>query len=327
MTPIEKDAKDTNSSQKPKVNKRFVKYAFLAFFAIMISGFAITLYYYLTSPSTHAVICSVFTHEISPQQAFPGREYVNILLMGRDVDRDRRGRIIHSRGRTDCMLLAHVDFRNRHVNILSIPRDTLTRIPGYRGRRRISYANALGGPELAKKAVAELTAVPVDHYVLINFEGFEKAIDAIGGLEVTVDKQLDYDDNWGNLHIHLKPGRQTLNGEQAMGFVRYRQSNSGEGESDFVRISRQHEFLRAARAKLADPQALLRLPRVLDTVASDTQSSLTMSQMLCLAAFAKSLPSSSIRMETLPAISKNTIFVKADPDATEKLVQELFLQN
>ncbi|MGB9588356.1 MAG: LCP family protein, partial [Armatimonadota bacterium] len=233
----------------------------------------------------------------------------------------------HTRGRTDTMMLVHVDFRDQSADILSLPRDTLVHIPGYRGKRRISYANALGGPQLAVDTVADFLGVRAEYYVLVNFKGFEKAIDAIGGLEVTVDKRLDYDDNWGDLHIHLKPGRQVLNGEQAMGFVRYRQSKDGDMESDFVRISRQQELLRAIKAKLSSPGVLFKVPSVLDTIKNDVEGNLTSAQMLCLAHFLKNLADESrIRTETLPAMSGG-VFVRADIDAAQDLVKEMFFDN
>jgi len=182
-------------------------------------------------------------------------------------------------------MLAHVDFRDHTVGILSIPRDTLVRIPGYRGKRRISYANAFGGPELAQETISDFLGLRPDYYLLVNFDVFERAIDAVGGLETTVDKDLEYDDNWGDLHIHLKAGKQVLNGKQAMGFVRYRQSNDGVGESDFVRIRRQQELLRAVRERLSCANVMFRVPALVDTISNDIQGDLSPAQMICTAIY------------------------------------------
>lgn len=286
----------------------------------------IFLVFYAKSPTARDAVHTLALRAHTPDKAFPGKQEVNILLLGRDLDRDDHGRIVHTRGRTDAMMLAHIDFRDRSANIISIPRDTLVHIPGYRGKRRISYANAYGGPTLAQDTIHEFLGVKPDHYALMNFQGFEKAIDALGGLDLTVDKQLDYDDNWGNLHIHLKPGPQHLNGEQAMGFVRYRKPNKGVGDSDFVRIGRQQELLRAARSKLSNPGVLLKVPTALDTVRQDMQGDLTPSQMMCLACFLKSLPAEGgLRMESLPALDGGGVFVRPDTVATAKLVREMFL--
>lgn len=294
----------------------------------LAASIAIFTYFYSSSPTARDVTGSLLSRDYSPGKAFPNRDEVNILLLGKDLDRDRHGRIIHTRGRTDTMMIAHVDFRNRSASILSIPRDTLVHIPGYRGRHRISYANAYGGPELAKDTIEDFLGVHPDYHVLLNFKAFEMAIDCLGGLEATVDKKLDYDDNWGDLHIHLNPGTQLMNGEQAMGFVRYRQSNDGDAESDFVRIGRQQELLKAARERLSSPSVMFRVPKALDIIRNDADSDLTPAQMICLARCLKTLPSdSTIRMETLPAAEGSRVFVHPDTREARKLVNQMFFDN
>ncbi len=294
---------------------------------LVATAAGIGVYFYKASPTVHDTVQIVLAGIDEPSEAFPGQDGVNILFMGHDVDRDRQGRVVDTPGRTDSNILARIDFRNKAVNLLSIPRDTVVEIPGYRGKRRISYANAYGGPELSCQAVDCFLGVKPDHYVLVGFEAFQTAIDMAGGLKINVDKQLDYDDNWGHLHIHLKPGEQMLNGEQAIGFVRYRQSKTGDGDSDFVRIKRQQEFFRAAKARLADPLVMFRAPKILDKIRTDIRSDLSPAQFACLAQFIRSLPQSAIRTETLPALAGNGVYVRANMDATGKLVREMFLEN
>jgi len=283
-------------------------------------------YYYTSSQTFHDTVKAVMTHADTPSQAFPNQNEINVLLMGRDLDRDPHGRVLHTtRGRTDAIMLAHIDFRNNRVNILSIPRDTLVRVPGYRGKRRINSANALGGPELAQDTVADFLGVTPDYYALLDFDAFVKTIDGIGGLRLTVDKQLDYDDSWGNLHIHLTPGNQQLNGTQAMGFVRYRHANGGGGDSDLVRISRQQELLAAFKAKMSNPVVLLKFPHILDKVRGDLQGNLSMNQLVCLARFLKSVPpGTGVKMATVPDTGKSRVYVKPDTDATKELVDSMF---
>ena len=299
-------------------------FALIVVFCCIVAAGVFT-YLYVSSKTARVAVNVLASRNYTPARAFPHQDQVNLLLMGRDLDRDRYGNIVHTRGRTDAMMLAHIDFKNRAASILSIPRDTLVRIPGYRGKRRISYANAYGGPDLAMDTVEKFVGIRPDYYVLVNFSGFERAIDAVGGLDINVDKQLDYDDNWGNLHIHLKPGMQKLDGYQAMGFVRYRHANGGGGDSDLVRISRQQEFLRAARAKLTSPGVAFKVPKVLDMIQSDMQGNLSPAQIMCLACFMRSLPEGQgLRMETVPAQLGGGVFVRADMDATNKLVSEMF---
>lgn len=320
----------TPQDSTPPNRKRRINYARLFLLVLMVVAATMAgvgVYFYKSSPTVHDAVRIMLAGVAKPEEAFPGQDGVNILMMGHDVDRDPKGRIVDTRGRTDSIILARVDFRDRAVNLLSIPRDTLVCIPGYRGDRRISYANAYGGPELSCRTVFSFLGVQPDYYILVGFDGFKKAIDIAGGLDIDVDKRLDYDDNWGHLHIHLKPGKQRLTGEQAIGFVRYRQSKNGDAESDFVRIKRQQEFFRAVKTRLADPQVMFRAPTILDRIRADMQSDLTPSQIACLAQFIRSLPQSAIRTETLPALAGGGAFVRPDMQATEKLIRAMFLEN
>ncbi|MHB1001710.1 MAG: LCP family protein [Armatimonadota bacterium] len=293
-----------------------------------VAGGGMFLYCYITSHTIRDSVGAIITRSDTPGKAFPDQDQINVLLMGRDLDRDNHGQVVHTRGRTDCMMLAHIDFKKRSVEILSIPRDTLVRIPGYRGKSRVSYANALGGPELAQATVSKFLGVDPDYYLLVNFDAFAQAIDTIGGLNVTVDKKMDYDDNWGNLHIHLNPGAQVLNGEQAMGFVRYRKCNDGGGDSDFIRISRQQQILCAMREKFRSPGVIVKVPGIVDSIRDDMEGNLSTVQMLCLAKFMKSLPGDTgIKMQTLPALEGGGVFVRADLDATKELVRRIFFDS
>ena len=325
MTRISNHAYIPRRNRKSRAIRRLIGIALLATVIIAVIFGGILIYFYSSSRTIRSTVNSAIMRTDTPKKVFPGQDEVNILLMGRDLDRDPQGRIVQTRGRTDATMLAHIDFRSRSASVLSIPRDTLVHIPGYPGKRRVSYANALGGPELAQDTIDGFLGVHPDYYMLVNFEAFEKAIDVIGGLKINVDKQLDYDDNWGNLHIHLKPGEQVLNGTQAMGFVRYRQSKDGDAESDFVRIGRQQVFLCAVRKKFSSPRTILRIPRVLDTIREGEERNLTPAQIMCLARFIKSLPpDSNIRMETIPTLNDGGVFVQPDMDATRELVQEIF---
>lgn len=308
--------------------RRIVRLLLWMLLVAAIIGGGLLVYGYSTSPTMRDTVAAVITRADKPENAFPGRDHINVLLMGRDLDRNNHDQVVRTNGRTDCMMLARIDFKKHAVDILSIPRDTLVRIPGYRHKNRISYANAYGGPDLAVETVTEFLGVSPDYYMLVNFDGFALAIDQIGGLEVDVDKKLEYDDNWGNVHIHLKPGRQRLNGVQAMGFVRYRKSNDGGGDSDFVRIGRQQQFMTGLKNRLSAPGVILKVPGVMDSIRQDMEGSLSTAQIVCLARFMKSLSGGSgIRMYTLPALDTGGVYVHVDEKATEELVQRVFLNN
>ena len=161
-------------------------------------------------------------------------------------------------------------------------------------------------------------AIPTDHYVALDFQGFEQAIDLLGGVDLTVDKRMDYDDNWGHLHIHLRPGFQHLNGQQAMGFVRFRHS-----DSDLVRVQRQQNLLAALKAKLREPQTLAKLPQLLDLLDAHLASDLTTDQKIALAGFVHDTPREQIQMATLPSREAGAS-VTTDWPRAAPLIQQVF---
>ena len=175
-----------------------------------------------------------------------------ILLVGAD-ERPELG----DKGRSDTIILFFVNPRTKKAALLSIPRDLRVRIPEH-GPNKINAAFALGGVDLVRETVENEIGVDIDAYAKANFQGFVDIVDQLDGVEIDVPdvegrgRGMNYDDNADGLHIHLRPGVQTLYGEDAIGFVRYR-----KGDSDFKRSERQQQFLKAmAEQKLKIRNAL-----------------------------------------------------------------------
>ncbi|HLV81287.1 MAG TPA: LCP family protein [Chthonomonadaceae bacterium] len=261
------------------------------------------------------------TAAFTPDQQFPAEQQssINVLLMGCDHDYEERRPvpIMSSPGRSDALLLAHVDFEHNLINVLSIPRDAAVRIPGH-GITKINAAHSIGGNDLSVETIRSVFGVQPDYYLSLNFEGFQKVVDALGGVDVTVRKPLNYDDNWGNLHVHLKPGFQHLNGYKAMGYVRIRHS-----DSDLMRAERQHEFLEALRSRVVEPSAFLKLPTALNALADNIQTNLKTEQMLTLANFARKLPRQNIQLATLPCLEGPSYVYIRVPQSTD-VIRKMF---
>lgn len=170
-----------------------------------------------------------------------GDEPFTVLLMGTD------SRSEADRGRPDTIILAAANPKTQKVTLLSIPRDTYVEIAGKGKHDKINHAYNYGTGTMLK-TVEELLDIPVDYYVMINFKGFEELIDEIGGIEIDVEKRMYYRSS--DTYINLYPGRQVLNGEQALGYARFRR----DAEGDFGRNRRQQQVLRA----LADQAVSLR---------------------------------------------------------------------
>ncbi|HID06341.1 MAG TPA: LytR family transcriptional regulator, partial [Armatimonadetes bacterium] len=183
----------------------------------------------------------------------------------------------------------------RKAYLLSIPRDTAVIIDRY-GLLKINAAHVYGGPEGLIKVLRDQLCINVEYYVRTSFEGFIKIVDAIGGVKLYVEKDMDYDDNWGNLHIHLKKGWQVLDGDKAHQYVRFRHDREG----DIGRTRRQRKFLQAVARKLMSPSMLPRLPKLIRTTYQYVETNMSIKQLLSLAAFAEQLGSERIETATLP---------------------------
>ena len=178
------------------------------------------------------------------------KDKVIVMIMGVD---EREGDV----GRSDTLMVATLDPKKKKAAILSIPRDTRVKIRG-NGFDKINAAYAYGGYHLTKDTVENLLGVEMEHYVLINVKSFKKIIDAIGGVEINVEKRMYYEDVWdddGGLLINLYPGMQHMDGNTAITYVRYR-----DEEGDIGRIARQQKFMQAVMDKITSPAIASILP-------------------------------------------------------------------
>ncbi|MBD1873335.1 LCP family protein [Nodosilinea sp. FACHB-131] len=221
---------------------------------------------------------------------------VNILVMGIDEvpDAQPNSDAVFA-GRTDTLLLVRVDAEAGTLNVMSIPRDTRVQIPGF-GMDKINQANVLGGPELVAQTVGyNLGNIQIDRYVRINTSAFREMVDLVGGIEVNVPTRMEYTDRTQGLYIDLYPGWQTLNGDQAEQFARYRKDSG-----DIGRVQRQQMLLKALRERLTNPAVLPKLPQALRVVERYVDTNLTLEEMLAIANFGLEMDSDQLQMVMLP---------------------------
>ncbi len=153
--------------------------------------------------------------------------------------------------RTDTILIAHLPDNDTPATLLSLPRDSNVEIPGH-GTTKINAAFAYGGPKLLARTVEQATGLRIDHYAEINFAGFANMVDAVGGVEIDIPKRM-HDTVTG---ATIKAGHQTLDGAQALAFVRMRHSDATP-RSDLDRVANQRKFIGALAAEIASPGTLL----------------------------------------------------------------------
>ncbi|MFD3452946.1 LCP family protein [Streptomyces sp. NPDC058691] len=203
----------------------------------------------------------------------------NILLLGSDNRGDGNGKYGQDTGtqRSDTAILLHLAADRKTATAVSLPRDLMVDIPSCRRPdgsmstaqfAQFNWAFEFGGAACTIRTVEKLTGVRVDHHLVVDFSGFKKMVDAVGGVEVCVPHDVHDQD----AHLDLKAGRQVLHGEDALGYVRARHG-IGDG-SDTQRIDRQQEFL-ASLVKKVDSTGVLLNPAKLYPLLDAATSSLT----------------------------------------------------
>lgn len=215
----------------------------------------------------------------SGERVFNGNERMNILCLGIDYNRDSKGMAYTKGARSDTMFVISIDPNGKTLNVVSIPRDCYVYLGDEYGYDKINAAYMIGGVELSRKVVSDFLGIPIHHYMIIKVSGAAQLVDALGGLVLDVEKNMDYDDNWGNLHIHLRAGEQLLRGEDAVGYARFRM----DAESDRGRIRRQQQIMSALIKRLKDPMVAMRLKGIVRVIKQNVDTDLGLLDMIDLA--------------------------------------------
>jgi LCP family protein required for cell wall assembly len=213
---------------------------------------------------------------------------VNILVLGLDDVE-----LVH---RADTIILARIDIDKKTASVMSIPRDTRVLIKGHKQPQKLNHAYAYGGIELLRDTVVNLTGVPVNYYIIINYDAFPKIVDAIGGVDINIPKRMKYVDKAQNLNINFQPGKQHLDGKKSLEYVRFRMDAMG----DMGRMKRQQEFAKIFIDKLSSPAILPRIPELIQFVFSEIKTDISVKTALQLAGQLKDMQPSKVRFFTMP---------------------------
>jgi LCP family protein required for cell wall assembly len=258
------------------------------------------------------------------------RETVNILLLGTDARPSDDGPT-----RTDALVLVRIERDSGRVSMLSIPRDLwVTYANGGEGRINAAYPlgekrfGPGGGAALAKATVSRLVGVPVDHFVLINFQGFQKLIDQLGGITVNVPQAIDDPayptDDYRTIRVHFDEGPQTLDGERALIYARTRHA-----DNDFGRNQRQQLVLMAIFDRIRERGLLQQLTSLDDytrALRDYIRTDLSRSDMVEIAGFAREIKADdvlryAIDADAIVALRPPATFA-AEPKALRRLVNQ-----
>ncbi len=223
----------------------------------------------------------------------------NILFLGIDKYGDQVPR-------TDTIIVASIDPTNGRVSLLSIPRDTRVFISDRQRWDRLNAAYVFGGPQLTVQTVASFLGVKIDYYVQTDFTGFSQIVDTLGGVEVTVDREMYYVDNAQDLHIHLLPGHQHLDGEKSLQYVRYRDRL---GDVSLVepqyqvydgRVERQRKFMIAVIQEILQARTIPKLPKLIGQLWSAVDTNLPWDQAFRLVLNAERFSAEDLAMTVVP---------------------------
>lgn len=242
------------------------------------------------------------------------------LMMGVDAKDVKK-----SKGtRTDTMMLTKVNFDTGAINLLSIPRDTRVLIKGKEDK--INHAHAFGGPDLTMKTLQDFLKLDVDYYVKLDYRAVKGIVDAIGGVEIDVPMDMRYKDPTADppLNINIKKGLQTLDGNNAHDFLRFR---SGYPEGDLGRVKAQQYFLKELVKQTVKPKNLFKLPKLVETYFDYVDTNIPMSVILKGATAAKKIDVENMTTNTIPGYDKRIggiDYLIYNRDETRIIIQEMF---
>ena len=217
----------------------------------------------------------------------PATGIVNILLLGKDERPDEIGRPT----RTDTMMILRADFDQHTAKLLALPRDMWVALPGLdaygitEGRINTAYYYGEvydvpgGGAKLAMDAVTLNFGVPLDHYALVNFNGFVQIVDALGGIDIDVPERI-YDDqfptdDYGTMTLIIEPGFQHMDGTLTLRYARTRHQ-----DGDTERVKRQQLVLLAIRDKALTFDALIKIPEVYAAVQGSYETDMSLPDLI-----------------------------------------------
>jgi polyisoprenyl-teichoic acid--peptidoglycan teichoic acid transferase len=264
------------SGKKKKRKKRIFKWFLFPILFLVLSGTVYGTFLYKKAESVaNESYKPVKAESKRKDPVDPKIDNVSILLIGVDESKIRK---FGKGSRTDALMVATLNEKEKSVKLVSIPRDSYVQIPGRKYKDKINHAHAYGGTELTIETVQNLFDIPIDYYVKMNFNAFIDVIDALEGIKVEVPYELieqDSKDTAGA--IHLLPGLQELNGEEALAFARTRHQ-----DSDIERGKRQQEIVKAVLKKAVSVHSIPKQSDAIEAVGKNMTTNFSFVEMKSL---------------------------------------------
>ncbi|NMB26892.1 MAG: LCP family protein [Tissierellia bacterium] len=253
-----------------------------------------------------------------------GKDDIIFLVLGVDSKDTSK----NSKTRSDTMMLCRADKSTGDISILSIPRDTKTRIRGRQNEEKINHAHAYGGPELSVKAVKDLLGIDLEYYVRVDYNIVKEYVNLIDGVDIYVPMDMKYSDPVADppLYINLKKGQQVLYGDEALQFLRFRK---GYANQDLGRIEAQQQFVKSAIEKTLRPENIVNIPQMIKSYYDYVDTNIPLDIIMKFGMKAKKFSTQGIQMATLPGegeyINGVSYFIP-DKEESDRLVKTMFTE-
>ena len=245
--------------------------------------------------------------------------YTNVLVLGLDdaVNMDNA-----EEKRADAILLISMENTTGKVRILNIPRDTWVKMAQDKGETRLANVYAVGGAPLMVRTINQMFDISIHQYVVIDLATFGQIVDAVGGIDLYIERNMDYDDPEAGLSIHMKQGYRHLGGVGAEHYLRYRSDDLG----DLGRTQRQQKFVKAFYAKLLRVDTLPKVPAIADILKQNVTTSAELFDSVHIGNVIRKLNIEPPRTIMLPgdfSRDDDTVWIM-DRAATDEIIHELF---
>lgn len=301
--------------------KTFFKTFFITLLILIILTVGIGGYFLMSNPDLD--MASIIKSVKNP------KDNINFLLLGTDAMDSGSNKS----KRSDVMMVVNVDIRNKKVNMMSIPRDSRVKIEGYEGYRKINAAYAYGGAELALSTVNKTFGINLDRYVVVDYKFVMDVVNKLGGIEVNIPIDMNYEDEYDDppLSIHFKQGIQTLNGEDAVKFLRFRKNSDGTGYAmnDLQRVEAHQQVMSSLMESMKNPKILLAAPQIIRSYNKNTQNNLPISELAQGLTLLKGFSKESIQTATMagtPKYINKVSYVIIDSEETDKILESFNLK-
>ncbi|MCR5176381.1 MAG: LCP family protein [Anaerovibrio sp.] len=240
--------------------------------------------------------------------------YTNILMVGLDTGREDTGQ------QADSIILLSFKHDSGEVRFVTIPRYTMVNIQGRPTPEPLNNAFYYGGIPLMEETVSKLLNVTIHHYVVIDTEAVAEIVDVIGGIDIYVDNDLNYDDPDGDLYIHIPKGIQHMEGDMAQKYLRFSSDDLGA----YGRSLRQQKFLKAFHEKLLTPEMMAKIPELVEVCDRRIKSSIEAFDSGHFARLIGNMQDTRPKVILLPGEFASDGSWKCDQVKTTQMVEELF---